>query len=253
MARVHRGASAAGAPLVAEGEATRPKRLGRARAANASGAWTDTSRLGPHHDSRFDAFLRDSDGDPVEGFLAIFAQNPHIHLHRDQLRELFHRVWRDTAPELPYDWALPARLRDAFFQRIFRLQSGTNLDLAAISMNVTPTLDQFLVEVANILQRKNGAQLQDYLVFEPKGGSYPPIYTSMINEIRAAFPRGMEDALEEKCRHALPGLQELDDGSSWSAFVRFIAQYFTFLRDMDVENLSTKQLEAYHLLGELAS
>ncbi|KAL1633518.1 hypothetical protein SLS56_002904 [Neofusicoccum ribis] len=229
------------------------RRLGRARAANASGARTDTSRLGPHHDSRFDAFLRDSDGDPVEGFLAVFAQNPHVHLHRDQLRELFHRVWRDTAPELPYDWALPARLRDAFFQRIFRLQSGTDLDLAAISMNATPTLDQFLVEVANILQRKNGAQLQDYLVFEPKGGSYPPIYTSMINEIRAAFPRGMEDALEEKCRHALPGLQELDDGSSWSAFVRFIAQYFTFLRDMDVENLSTKQLEAYHLLGELAS
>ncbi|KAK8183373.1 hypothetical protein IWZ00DRAFT_459138 [Phyllosticta capitalensis] len=115
----------------------------------------------------------------------------------------------------------------------------------------TQTLDKFLLEVGDILKTKDGDRLQDYLVFEPRGGTYPPIYTQMISEIRESFPKGTEDALEEKCNRALPGLLELEDGSSWSAFIRFIAQYFVFLRDLDVQNLATKQLEAYNLLSEL--
>ncbi|KAF9630848.1 PCI/PINT associated module [Lasiodiplodia theobromae] len=204
-------------------------------------------------ESRFEAFLHDADGDPVEGFLAVLAQNPHITLGRDALRAVFVNVWQSVAPEHPYDWTLPARLRNDFFKSVLYLETGREVDAACISMAITPTVDQFLVEIAAILQAKDGAKLQDYLVFEPTGGVYPPLYTQMINEIRGAFPKGTEDALEEKCNRALPGLQELDDGSSWSAFVRFIAQYFAFLRDLDVENLSTKQLEAYNLLAELAA
>lgn len=227
-------------------EAPAPKRV--------TTASRDTSlQPSPANASRFDEFLRDSHGDPVEGFLSILARNPRIQLSLVELRAVFHNVWEATAPGHPYDWTLPARLRDAFFKCVLHLQTGKDLDPAEISMAITPTVDQFLAEIASILQRKDGAQLQDYLVFEPTGGSYPPIYTSMINEIRTAFPKGTEDALEEKCHRALPGLQELDDGSSWTAFVRFIAQYFTFLRDLDVENLSSKQLEAYNLLAELAS
>lgn len=247
MAKRRGGASAplAGPSVVVEAPSKRFKASHHCGASNASHP--------PLNHASYAAFLRDSNGDPVEGFLALFAQNPRVHLDRHQLRDLFHAVWQETAPDHPYDWTLPARLRDTFFERIIYLQGGTGLELAANSMAVTPTVDQFLAEVANILQRKNGARLQDYLVFEPTGGAYPPIYTSMINEIRTAFPKGTEDALEDKCNQALLGLQELEDGSSWSAFVRFIAQYFTFLRDIDVANLSTKQLEAYHLLAELAS
>lgn len=204
-------------------------------------------------ESRFEAFLHDADGDPVEGFLAVLAQNPHITLGRDALRAVFVNVWQSVAPEHPYDWTLPARLRNDFFKSVLYLETGREVDAACISMAITPTVDQFLAEIAAILQAKDGAKLQDYLVFEPTGGVYPPLYTQMINEIRGAFPKGTEDALEEKCNRALPGLQELDDGSSWSAFVRFIAQYFAFLRDLDVENLSTKQLDAYNLLAELAA
>ncbi|KAF2147149.1 uncharacterized protein K452DRAFT_217460 [Aplosporella prunicola CBS 121167] len=118
-------------------------------------------------------------------------------------------------------------------------------------MRATPTIDQFLSEVGRIVKSKNGAMLQDYLVLEPHGGQYPAIYTSMINEVRQVYPKGAEDALEDRCSRALPELQELDDGSSWTAFIRFIAQYLTFLRDIDVQNLDKTQLEAYNLLSEL--
>ena len=105
-------------------------------------------------------------------------------------------------------------------------------------------LDQFLSETSRILKDRDGARLQDYLVIEPP---YPKIYNSMIAELRVAFPRGTEDDLEAKCSQALPEAREGEDGSSWTAFVKFIVQYFAFIRDVNVDNL----LDTYNLLSEL--
>lgn len=108
----------------------------------------------------------------------------------------------------------------------------------------TPTLDKFLDETNNILAVKNGQQLQSYLIIEPP---FNDLYNSMISEIRNQYPKGKEEALESKCQRALPQAQEDEDGSSWSTFVKFIANYFAFIRDVDVKNL----LDTYNLLSEL--
>jgi len=109
---------------------------------------------------------------------------------------------------------------------------------------ITPTLDQFLAELRRIIREQNGAQLQDYLVIEPP---LPTLYIAMIAEIRQRYPKGKEDDLEEKCSAALPEAREGVDGSPWTAFIKFVTQYFAFIRDVNVENL----LETYNQLSEL--
>lgn len=108
----------------------------------------------------------------------------------------------------------------------------------------TLVLDKFLEETNNILLDKNGEKLQSYLVIEPP---FNDPYNTMIAQIRQAFPKGSEDALEEKCNRKLTAAQEDSDGSSWAAFVKFIANYFVFIRDVDAGNL----LDTYNLLSEL--
>lgn len=109
----------------------------------------------------------------------------------------------------------------------------------------TPTLDQFLQEISRILRSRNAQQVQEYLLVEPP---YPhQVYYSMIDEIRQTCPKGNEDALEAKCSNALPEARDGEEGSTWTAFVKFIVVYFVFLRDVNVENL----LDTYNLLSEL--
>ena len=98
----------------------------------------------------------------------------------------------------------------------------------------TPTLDKFLGEVARILREKNGPQLQDFLVLEPP---LPPLYQSIVNEVRQSFPaKASQNALEAKCEKVLLA-DEDEDGGSWSSFITFLVKYFSFLRDVDVNNL----------------
>ncbi|KZF25181.1 hypothetical protein L228DRAFT_243975 [Xylona heveae TC161] len=108
----------------------------------------------------------------------------------------------------------------------------------------TPTVEKFLLEVSRVLRERNGPQLQDILVIEPP---LPPLYNLMVNELRNAFPSGQDDALEDKCTRALPEYVEMEDGSSWTAFIKFMRQYFCFLRDVNVENL----VETFQLLRNL--
>ena len=116
----------------------------------------------------------------------------------------------------------------------------------------TTTLDRLLSEISSIIRARDALKLRSYLVIEPP---YAPIYDALITELRTTFPRapgGGRDAganaLEALCGAGLPEAREGLDGSpSWTAFVKFIVQYFTFLRDVDVRNL----LETYNLLSEL--
>ena len=97
-----------------------------------------------------------------------------------------------------------------------------------------PTIDKFLKEIARIIQEKNGAQLQDFLVIEPP---LPPLYDQIVVELRRAYPSGSQDALETKCKSFIPEYDDGDDGGSRLSFITFMVKYFVFLRDVNVDNL----------------
>lgn len=107
----------------------------------------------------------------------------------------------------------------------------------------TPVLDQFLGSVADLVQKRDGANLQDFLQIEPP---LADIYQRMIQELRQRYPPGPQSdtALQQRCEPLVP---QNKGGSSWSAFPTFMKLYLAFLRDVNVENL----LETYNLLRAL--
>lgn len=110
----------------------------------------------------------------------------------------------------------------------------------------TPTVDRFLGEIANILRAEDGRKLQQYLILEPPYGAE---YMSMIEELRRACPPGREDSLEQKCNSLLPEARDgVQHDTPWTAFMRVMVSYFTFLRDgHDGSNL----LDTYNAISEV--
>ena len=102
----------------------------------------------------------------------------------------------------------------------------------------TPTIDNFLGEIARILREKDGAQLQDYMVLEPP---LPPLYSRIVDELKKTYPIFNQGPLDQKCREFLP---EYEEGGS---FITFVIRYFTFLRDVDVDQL----VETHEMLKAL--
>lgn len=108
----------------------------------------------------------------------------------------------------------------------------------------TPVLNDFLSSIAGLVQSRDGDQLQDYLQLEPP---LSPIYDQMIGELRQSYPGGnskKDTELLLKCEKLIP---RAGDGPTWSSFPPFMRLYFTFLRDVNVENL----LDTYDLLKTL--
>lgn len=106
----------------------------------------------------------------------------------------------------------------------------------------TPILDQFLRSVADLIQNRDGAKLQDFLQIEPP---LSDIYQQMIQELRQRYrPAQGDNELLQRCESLVPRTK---GGSSWTAFPTFMKLYFTFLRDVNVDNL----LETYNLLKGL--
>ncbi|KAF1816307.1 hypothetical protein P152DRAFT_388749 [Eremomyces bilateralis CBS 781.70] len=108
----------------------------------------------------------------------------------------------------------------------------------------TNTLDLFLKEVNAIVQNGDGAKLASYLIIEPP---YGEIYQKMISEVRQRFPKGNEDALEQKVTALLSAARHGIDGSPWTTFIKFIVPYLGFLRDVNLQNL----LDTYDLLSDV--
>lgn len=119
-------------------------------------------------------------------------------------------------------------------------------------MSTTPTIDQFLSEIALILRAKDGAKLRDYLILEPP---LPPLYEVIVAELRQAYSQpGAEERLEAKCRAGLPeyddtaaAAAEKEEVVAWPVFVSFLCQYFLFLRSVNPEQL----VETHELLKAL--
>lgn len=108
----------------------------------------------------------------------------------------------------------------------------------------TPTIDQFLTGIARILNEKNGAQLQDYMVLEPP---LPPLYNQIVSELKQTYPVFQQGLLEKKVQSFIPENEPGDNGGSNASLIAFLTKYFTFLRDVNVEHL----VEAHDLLKSL--
>ncbi|KAK5684197.1 hypothetical protein LTS10_004061 [Elasticomyces elasticus] len=110
----------------------------------------------------------------------------------------------------------------------------------------TKHLGQFLVQVNGFVQARNGEDLTQWLALEPPFNAQ---YLEMIQELQTAFPRGNEEALEQRCSQILKAAVVGDEGSPWTAFVKFMAHYLAYMRDVssDVD----KYLETYASLSEL--
>lgn len=109
----------------------------------------------------------------------------------------------------------------------------------------TPVLNRFLSDVTELVQSRNGPRLQDFLQIEPP---LPDIYGQMVEELRRYYPSGQQGDAEllRRCEALVPRTKG-GGGSSWTAFASFMKLYFTFLREVNVENL----LETYNLLKGL--
>ena len=108
----------------------------------------------------------------------------------------------------------------------------------------TPTLDKFLGEIARILRKKDGTQLQDYMVLEPP---LPPLYLQFVGELKSTYPVFNLAPLDQKCRDFIPEYEDGDEGGSWNSFITFFVRYLTFLRDVDVNQL----VETHEMLRSL--
>lgn len=97
-----------------------------------------------------------------------------------------------------------------------------------------PTIDKFLGEIIKILLAKNGLQLQQYLILEPP---LPPLYNQIVGELKQVYPANSQTALESKCKSFIPERDEDEAGGSRVPFISFMVKYFSFLRDVNVENL----------------
>ncbi|PKY01010.1 hypothetical protein P168DRAFT_329772 [Aspergillus campestris IBT 28561] len=113
-----------------------------------------------------------------------------------------------------------------------------------MAAQATPVLDRFLSGIADIVRSRDGAKLQDFLQIEPP---LSEIYQQMLVELRQQYPSGSrkEADLLRRCEGLVP--RSKDTSSSWIAFPTFMKLYFTFLRDVNVDNL----LETYNLLKSL--
>lgn len=111
----------------------------------------------------------------------------------------------------------------------------------------TPLVGQFLVSINGFVKVQNEGQIAQYFKLEPPFSDH---YASMIAELRQNYPKGSEEALEQKCTSALSAARDGVDGSpSWTPLIRFMVQYFGYLRDVDGD--PEKYLETYKLLSEL--
>jgi nuclear mRNA export protein PCID2/THP1 len=112
-----------------------------------------------------------------------------------------------------------------------------------MTVSSTPVLDRFLTNIGELVSNRDGVKLQDFLQIEPP---LPEIYWQMVMELKTHCPPGSQGDAEllKRCEALVPRTR---GGTLWTAFPVFMKFYFSFLRDVNVENL----LETYNLLKGL--
>ena len=110
----------------------------------------------------------------------------------------------------------------------------------------TPLLGQFLAAMNGFIVARNEKSISEWIALEPPFNEH---YLSMIQELKQTYPKGSEDALEQKCSQTLKAALDGDDGSPWTSFVKFMVKYLAYLRDVSAD--VSRYLETYALLSEM--
>lgn len=127
----------------------------------------------------------------------------------------------------------------------------------------TSVINQFLNEIERIIKGKDvqvtiegkreviqvhdGDELRSFLLIEPPFNNNK-LYEKMISELRNVYPEDQEQALEDRCSKALPTASKPDrENATFMLFPKFMANYLSFIRDVDPSNL----LDTYNILSEL--
>ncbi|KAI7347362.1 hypothetical protein KC354_g13961 [Hortaea werneckii] len=113
-------------------------------------------------------------------------------------------------------------------------------------MAQTPLLGQFLVAINGFIQHRNEGSLAEWIALEPPFNEH---YLGMIKELHQTYAKGNGEALESRCSQVLKAAVEGDDGTPWTAFIKFMVQYLSYLRDVSAD--VSRLLETYELLSEL--
>lgn len=110
-------------------------------------------------------------------------------------------------------------------------------------MSQSPVLDQFLGNLQEIVQNRDGSKLQDFLQLEPP---LSEIYQRLTAELRQHYAAGAKTDADilQRCERLVTRTKS---GSSWAAFPVFMKMYLIFLREMNTDNL----LETYNQLKAL--
>ncbi|KAI9782432.1 MAG: hypothetical protein M1816_001884 [Peltula sp. TS41687] len=102
----------------------------------------------------------------------------------------------------------------------------------------TPTLEEFLKGIHDLLRSRNSRQLRNYMLVEPP---LPEIYYKLTFELRRAYPGKSDQSLEQKYHELFPEEEDGDggeaQGTAWPGFLAFLTEYLRYLRDVNVENL----------------
>lgn len=94
-------------------------------------------------------------------------------------------------------------------------------------------LEQFLSGIADLVSRRQGDHLQDFLQVVPE--NMRDSYQHMANELQATYPGAKGDeALLKRCETLVP--KTADGSTAWPAFPIFIRSYLAYLRDANVSN-----------------
>jgi nuclear mRNA export protein PCID2/THP1 len=104
-----------------------------------------------------------------------------------------------------------------------------------------PLFSQFANLLNNAIHNQDGQGLLKLLPIEPP---FDSDYGRLLNEIFSVFKS--LDSLKASIRSAIAVIAK-DDKDAWHAFSDFLATYFEFIRNLNVENL----LETYERLSNL--
>jgi hypothetical protein len=103
-------------------------------------------------------------------------------------------------------------------------------------------LDQFLSEIAQCLQSKNGPRIAELIHLDverlPPDRQKP--YVQLNQQLNSQYPRGDDGGLLDRCRRAVP---QDEFGSFSTSFSESIARYFRYLRDVNSADNLSKALE----------
>jgi hypothetical protein len=105
----------------------------------------------------------------------------------------------------------------------------------------SPLFGQFASLLNSAIENQDGDALLRLLPIEPP---LPPDYDRLLHEVYAVFET--DDSFKKSIQQAITVIAN-DDKDAWHTFADFLATYFEFIREVNIEDL----LDTYEKLSNL--